>query len=48
MNSNDMIHKPVVGRLQLAAMRAGMRFVNTLPLLKRRITQNIMRVRGEN
>ena len=48
MNSNDMIHEPVVGRLQLAAMRAGLRFVNTVPLLKRRITQNIMRVRGHN
>jgi 2-polyprenyl-6-methoxyphenol hydroxylase-like FAD-dependent oxidoreductase len=48
MNSNDMIHKPMVGGLQLAAMRGGMRIVNAIPYLKRRVTQNLMRVRGEN
>ena len=48
MNSNDMIHRPVGGRLQLSAMRAGMRFVNSAPRLKRRIVRNIMRVRGDN
>ena len=48
MNSNDVIHKPMVGGLQLAAMRGGMRIVNAIPYLKRRVTQNLMRVRGEN
>ena len=48
MNSNDTIHKPIVGRLQLAMMRSAMRIVNAVPLLKRRVIQNIMRVRGEN
>jgi 2-polyprenyl-6-methoxyphenol hydroxylase-like FAD-dependent oxidoreductase len=48
MDANDMIHKPAAGRLQLAAMRGAMRFVNAVPPLKRRVLQNIMRVRGEN
>jgi 2-polyprenyl-6-methoxyphenol hydroxylase-like FAD-dependent oxidoreductase len=48
MNANDIIHKPVLGRVQLAAMRGGMRVVNAFPALKQRITQKIMRVRGAN
>jgi 2-polyprenyl-6-methoxyphenol hydroxylase-like FAD-dependent oxidoreductase len=48
MNSTDMIHRPVIGRAQLAAMRGAMRVINAVPPLKRRTLQNIMRVRGEN
>jgi 2-polyprenyl-6-methoxyphenol hydroxylase-like FAD-dependent oxidoreductase len=48
MNANDLIHKPVLGRVQLAAMRAGMRVVNAIPALKKRITDNVLRVRGAN
>jgi len=48
MNAGDAIHKPFVGRLQLAAMRTAMRVVNAVPPLNRRITRNIMRVRGAN
>jgi 2-polyprenyl-6-methoxyphenol hydroxylase-like FAD-dependent oxidoreductase len=48
MNAGDAIHKPVVGRLQLAAMRTAMRMINAVPPLNRRITRNIMRVRGAN
>jgi 2-polyprenyl-6-methoxyphenol hydroxylase-like FAD-dependent oxidoreductase len=48
MSGNDTLHKPFVGGLQLAAMRGAMRVVNNVPALKRRITRNIMRVRGEN
>ena len=48
MNAGDSIHKPVIGRMQLAAMRGAMRLVNHLPPLKRRIATNIQRVRGEN
>lgn len=48
MNSSDLIHKPVIGRLQLALVRGGMRVVNTVPALKRRTLQNLMRVRAEN
>ena len=48
MNANDMIHKPVLGRIQLAAMRGGMRVVDAVPPLKRRILRSIQRVRAEN
>jgi 2-polyprenyl-6-methoxyphenol hydroxylase-like FAD-dependent oxidoreductase len=48
MNANDAIHKPIIGRVQLAAMRGGARVVNQLPFMKRRITRNLLRVRGEN
>lgn len=48
MNAGDLIHKPVLGRLQLAAMRSGMRVVNAVPALKRRITEKILRVRAAN
>jgi 2-polyprenyl-6-methoxyphenol hydroxylase-like FAD-dependent oxidoreductase len=48
MNASDMIHRPVVGRVQLAAMRGAMRVVDAIPALKRKVLQNILRVRGEN
>jgi 2-polyprenyl-6-methoxyphenol hydroxylase-like FAD-dependent oxidoreductase len=48
MSSRDMIHKPVMGRLQLATMRVLARGVNALPFVKRRIIRNIMRIRGAN
>jgi hypothetical protein len=48
MNAGDLIHKPVLGRMQLAAMRGGMRLVNAVPPLKRRITDSVLRVRGAN
>jgi 2-polyprenyl-6-methoxyphenol hydroxylase-like FAD-dependent oxidoreductase len=48
MNANDAIHKPILGGLQLAAMRSVMRLINTAPPLKRRIIRRITRVRGEN
>jgi 2-polyprenyl-6-methoxyphenol hydroxylase-like FAD-dependent oxidoreductase len=48
MNAADTIHKPIAGRVQLAAMRGVMRLVNHVPPMKRRITRNIMRVRGSN
>ena len=48
MSSTDPIHRPVIGRVQLAAMRGAMRTVNAVPPLKRRVLKNIMRVRGEN
>ena len=46
MNANDMIHKPVLGRIQLAAMRSGMRVVNAVPALKRHITEKVLRARA--
>jgi 2-polyprenyl-6-methoxyphenol hydroxylase-like FAD-dependent oxidoreductase len=48
MNSTDLIHKPVVGRLPLAAMRGGMRVINAVPPFKQRVLQNLLRIRGEN
>jgi 2-polyprenyl-6-methoxyphenol hydroxylase-like FAD-dependent oxidoreductase len=48
MSSTDLIHRPIVGALQLALMRGAMRFINAVPMLKRRILQNILRVRGAN
>jgi 2-polyprenyl-6-methoxyphenol hydroxylase-like FAD-dependent oxidoreductase len=46
MDANDMIHKPILGRIQLAAMRAGMRFVDAVPALKRRVTESLKRSRA--
>lgn len=46
MNGDDLIHKPVVGRAMLAGMRTGMRVVNHLPPLKRRMTESLLRERG--
>lgn len=48
MDSRDLIHKPWTGALQLAAMRAAMRTIDAVPLLKRRVLAQMMRVRGEN
>jgi 2-polyprenyl-6-methoxyphenol hydroxylase-like FAD-dependent oxidoreductase len=48
MNENDLTHKPLIGDLQLAAMRGTMRLVNALPPVKRMIARNVMRVRGSN
>jgi len=46
MDGRDPIHKPVVGRLVLAGMRTGMRFVNAVPPLKRRMADEQLRFRG--
>ena len=48
MNGRDPIHKPVVGRLVLAGMRSGMRFVNRVPPLKRRMADQMQRFRGSD
>ena len=42
----NMIHKPVLGRIQLTAMRTGMRVVNAVPVLKRRVTESVKRSRA--
>jgi hypothetical protein len=46
MDGRDPIHKPVVGRLVLAGMRTGMRFVNAVPPLKRWMADEQQRFRG--
>lgn len=48
MDARDPIHRPIAGRLQLAAMRGAMRVVNAVPWLKRRVFRQMMRVRGED
>lgn len=48
MSSTDLIHKPRIGRVQLSLVRAVMCVINAVPALKRRVLQNMMRVRGEN
>ncbi len=46
MDANGIIHKPVVGRIALAASRTGMRLVNTFPPLKRRMVESLRTSRG--
>jgi len=46
MDGNALIHKPVVGRAALAGMRTGMRLVNHLPPVKRRMAEGLERYRG--
>ena len=48
MSSTNLIHRPIIGRFQLALMRSVMRAVNAVPAFKRRALHNLMRVRGEN
>jgi 2-polyprenyl-6-methoxyphenol hydroxylase-like FAD-dependent oxidoreductase len=48
MDAGDAIHKPVIGDVQLALMRAAMRTIDVVPSFKRRVLNNIMQVRGEN
>jgi len=45
MDAADIIHRPVLGRIQLAVMRAGMRFVNAVPALKRRMIESETKLR---
>jgi 2-polyprenyl-6-methoxyphenol hydroxylase-like FAD-dependent oxidoreductase len=45
MDAKSAIHKPVLGRIQLAVARTGMRFVNAVPLLKRKMLESRMRLR---
>ena len=46
MDANDLIHRPVLGRIQLAVMRLFMRIVNAVPAFKRRVAASIMRARA--
>lgn len=46
MDGDGLIHKPVVGRAVLAGMRTGMRLVNHLPPVKKRMADAQQRYRG--
>ncbi|MGV4792355.1 FAD-dependent monooxygenase [Rhizobium sp. F40D2] len=48
MDASHPAHRPIVGTVQLAAMRGVMRIINATPVLKRRAFRQMMRVRGEN
>ena len=48
MSATDLVHKPVIGRVQLALLRGVMRVINAVPALNRRALRNVMRVRGAN
>lgn len=46
MNSDDPVYKPYVGRFVLAGRRTGMRVVNHLPSVKRKMSQKEQEFRG--
>jgi 2-polyprenyl-6-methoxyphenol hydroxylase-like FAD-dependent oxidoreductase len=46
MNEKDAIHKPIIGGLQLSVIRAAMRVVDSVPMLKRRVTDKVKRSRA--
>jgi 2-polyprenyl-6-methoxyphenol hydroxylase-like FAD-dependent oxidoreductase len=45
MDANSLIHRPVLGRIQLAIMRSAMRFVNAVPFLKGRMLESQTKLR---
>jgi hypothetical protein len=45
MDSNDLIHLPVIGRVLLAAIRTSMRLVNRVPMLKRNMLDSATKLR---
>ena len=45
-DASAALHRPVVGRVALGAMRTGMRVVNNVPMLKRRMVEAENRSRG--
>ncbi|PCE26098.1 FAD-binding monooxygenase [Paraburkholderia acidicola] len=47
-DEHDPIHRPVVGRIALGAMRTGLRVVNNVPLLKRRMIDAENQFRGSD
>ena len=46
MNENDSIHKPIIGGLQLSVMRTAMRVIDSVPMLKRRVTNSVKKSRA--
>ena len=46
MGGDALVHRPVVGRVALAASRAAFRVVNHVPALKRRMAESQRRFRG--
>jgi hypothetical protein len=46
MTDEDPIHKPVIGRVVLALLRAAMRVTNHVPSLKKRMARSMLEYRG--
>jgi 2-polyprenyl-6-methoxyphenol hydroxylase-like FAD-dependent oxidoreductase len=46
MNAGDPVYKPYVGRIVLAGRRTGMRLINRLPAVKRKIARKEQEFRG--
>jgi hypothetical protein len=46
MDGRALVHKPVIGRAMTELTRVGMRAVNHLPPLKRRMTASLREERG--
>ncbi|MFC9774264.1 hypothetical protein [Paenibacillus chitinolyticus] len=47
MDDKTVMHKPIIGRIALAGMRTGMRLVNALPAIKKKMSNDLARSRGE-
>jgi hypothetical protein len=45
MDAKGLIHRPVLGRVQLVVMRGVLRFVNAVPALKRRMLESMTQLR---
>lgn len=48
MDDKTMVHKPIIGRVALAAMRTGMRTVNAIPALKKKMIEKMLTFRGQD
>ena len=46
MNEHDMIHKPIIGSIQLGLMRVAIRVIDAVPMLHRRVTESLRRSRA--
>jgi len=46
MSGNSPMHKPIIGRLALAGMRTGMRTINHVPAIKKRMAASTEAYRG--
>jgi len=48
MDDKTIMHKPIIGRMALAGMRTGMRLVNAFPAIKKKMSNDLARSRGED
>ncbi|MFE0021512.1 FAD-dependent oxidoreductase [Amycolatopsis sp. NPDC059021] len=48
MSGDDPVHKPVIGRMMLAGMRTGMRVINNVPPIKKKMERSQAEYRGKD